>query len=256
MRQPAIHIGLDQLTQELSNLGIKDAEKEAKNIAVRTKNNRFLNRISVKLNKRQQQELERAKNSSNYHVNEFLGVLQQIRLKRKHKGITPIRPGDSQYKILKEVTQLAVDFCDAYQLMAIAGFRIYIELGLEFMGRNYGLNKFKYYHSKIVDEYKNAVELDASPYKEEGKEYLQYYLKKMREEVGIVIEDTSVFNLLDFIRAYEDAKSYGAKKEHWLKAQFEAFAQFDSVPEPYHLYGDKAIDRYKKYLINYSKKNK
>ncbi len=175
--------------------------------------------------------------SENYKL--FNSLLTVI-LKEKHNPhATEIMVQDSAFNTMREVCTLAEDFCNKNGLSLREGFIEYINIGLTFMGKNYGINKFKYYNSKINEKYLADKEVSNDPNKTLSSDIKEYY--EYKNNIKCVPSD-----MIHFVRAAAQILSIDANPQEYLSILFSRFEFMGNLTEPSQLYGEGAVDFYYK----------
>jgi hypothetical protein len=169
------------------------------------------------------------------HINLVNGI---IKMKRFHKNIET-HVSESESRILSDVANLAEVFCMTFDLDLEPGFDKYITIGLELMGSNYALSKFKYYNEKIYNVFtqRRAIESDKNP--KITSEIIRIYCNKC----NISAEEINNIYRHDFCFMIRDAFALNREPLSWLNTQFIYFEKFNKVPEPYQLHGFEATKR-------------
>ena len=172
-------------------------------------------------------------------VQEFNLILLKIR-QEINPNSSIIKKQDSAYQLLTEITILANDFCTEYNLNSNEGFKIYITRGLALIGKDYSLNKFKYYNQKIIKQYNDENLLLNTPYKTELKSCVRKYNELSNTNK---INDQDRVNLVYMI---EQSLAENSDPLVWMRIQFEYFESMNLIPEPNQLHGNNALIRYNK----------
>ena len=124
------------------------------------------------------------------------------------------------------------------------------------MGRNYGLQKFKFYHEKIKDSYrsKDVIFNDTNPDKSRAIQelYSEIAAKVLNNAFPEIKED---IKRVHFVYARQDADMMKADYRHWVTAQFDAFAFMNMLPDLGALHGEEAKSRYTKFMYKLKKKD-
>lgn len=194
-------------------------------------------KVSYDIDVKTLQKFAKIQNADKYEL--FNSILTSSLQVRYNPNASPILIQDSAYNMLKEVSILAVDFCNKAGLSTREGFITYINLGLDIMGKKYAINKFKFYNGKITELYFNSLEIAADPNKELTDILMKYYAYKGKVEV--VQSD-----IIHFVRTAAQITDTESNPRVWMDAQFERFAFTGTIPEPQHLYGEKQLEAYKK----------
>jgi len=227
MRNPILNIHKSDLESILDKMGV---QIDLKTLFLEAK------KCSVKYSIDEKSFLKYNKIAEAEHVGKFNMTLMAIQ-QRTNPNAQVIRQQDSAYMLLKEITILATDFCNANNLTIDRGFSIYIQAGLDIMGKKYGLNKFKTYNQKICASYEHEQIIKNNPNKGETDLIIKIY----KQKTTVTKSDT-----IHFVYAAAEVVENGAKVEDWMKAQFDRLEWTGKIPEPYQLYGDNAKEAWQK----------
>lgn len=259
-RNPTIHVTLTNLIKILRHLGFDDPMETAVSIMTAAVPYAVKDRYVVKGDNSTRRKLKKhidAVQKSRVSIEKFNQLLLSCRMAAGHKGVRVIRDGDAQYMTLKEVAGAACEFADAFKFDQVEeGVKVFIQLGLKLMRRDYSINKFKYYQEKIYAHYEAKHTIDDDPEPDTTKEVYRCWKDLMLEYAGLdrQLERDEDYVVMVYVRM--DAESAGAHYEDWLRAQFEGLKFLDRVPNLSQLYGDKAYTRYLDYQANHPKKLK
>lgn len=254
MKNPAIHIlqsKLIELITEAKNKKITDPKKLAEYIFYHNPNN---------LQHRKQITLTSKEKVSIYEgdVSVFLQALYNVR-SREGKGayVELINGNSKQYGLAKEIAGIAEKFTLEAKKERLEGYTLFCEIGINLMGKRFGLNKFKSSALKIFEflEYKNLVDND--PKQADTIRFYQTYRDKVEKETGVKYPLTpgDYMRFICFYWGREQADKAKAKYKDFITAQFEGMKFLDVVPERYNLYGDEAGGRYFRYMANKKQSN-
>lgn len=259
MRRPAIHITLETL-QEILDLSFK-SKKEFKNteelaleIFKLAKNKGVRGRYLIQADKPTRQKIKRTLEAETPLVEKFNRTLHSIRLSLGHKSAS-IYKSSKDYLNLKEIAKLVEEFMEQFKLKnSTEAMNEYIKIGLSMMGKRYSLNKFKYYHGKILERYEKmeCISNDSTP--DDTMKMYKYYLSMMTEYSGIEWKADTIEKYVCMVYAKEEADEEKADYEQWIRAQFEQLAFMEIVPECYQIFGENALIRYSDYVTKNKKK--
>lgn len=161
-----------------------------------------------------------------------------------------ILKGSRQYLLLKEITKIAVDFSEHFEITPKSeGVREFIEMGIGFMGK-YGLNRFKTYEERIYEAFESKLTVINDEDKESTREYYAIWQKAMMvysgvEELTNIDKDLVKFSHI--VHARLAADKHDVDYEDWVEAQFSGLAFLDAIPEINQFYGEGAKTRYDRY---------
>lgn len=198
-------------------------------------------------NNKVEQKVAKMKLATSSDAGRFAQTLLYIRRQMKHRGITLIQPGQGDWLMVKELTKLATEFCNEFELNQKEGYKIYLQIGIGKM-KNFSLNKLKSLHAAVFLSYEatQIIEQDKTP--AETAQLHDLFMANISDKVGY---SHSYKNIPEkyryFVEAKQEAKKLGVSYKVYIKAQFQAFEWNNSIPDPAQLVGPKALDRIQKY---------
>lgn len=234
MKDPSINIKRSELLQILKELEVYP--NLANQIFLKAKGIKS-NRDRVTIKKSSKTRLESLKQGQDI-VRLFQMTLIGVRQQLGHSRITEIKPTSKKYTTLNKVAGNCKEFIHDMDIPVQQGVIDYVRAGLEFMGRKYGLEKFIYYHDKIVDRYRDKKTIEEDSDKELTQKIYDYYTSK----VSTVVDFT-----VDFVYCRLDLTEDKADYRIWIDAQFSKLEYLNVVPEPNQLHGENAKKRYRSY---------
>lgn len=251
-RNPSVHITLSNLSKTLKKIGIVDPEELAKKILVESQEYAISDRVIVRVRKSTAKKIVRKSSLNKRTVDTFQGVLNGYRqLTLKHGVVRAITETSKQYSSLQDVTALAINFCDTFQLTQLVGFQEFVEIGVDLIGPKFGLNKFAYREQQIHTLYQARLELDNDPHPETTKSVYQYYATKLGEHgIAYKIDRGDYETLHHFYLAKDALLSVDASVTDWVDAQFAEMEFLQVMPEPNQLYTKASKDRYRKWRMS------
>lgn len=261
MRKPSIHITLNSLAFILKSLSVEEPHRMAVEI-FRQSNELGLqikNRTLVIAEiKKAMKVVSKTATSNQEEAFEFKGILSMYRRTLRHKMIQDIGVNDKQYSTLKEVANIATQFCEAFKYTdKMQGYLRFCEIGIGIMGKKYALNKFKYYAEDIFEVENNAQAIanDVSP--ELTNRVYEVWRECLQKYAGIErTMDKKHLHWIHILYTKEAAILHKANIQDWLEAQFEGFAFMNVIPELTQMHTDKAEVRYYTYMANKKKASK
>ena len=220
-------------------------EKLAQQICQKARGKTSAQRSIVSTNDKIEKKAEKVKLAGRSSTAVFAQILLLTRRKLHHRGLHLIQPGDNEWFQLKEVCKLATDFCNEFQLPFKQGAIEYLRIGMVKM-KNFSLNKFKSMHQAMCKDYEAEQEIMADKTPTKTQEIYTLYIGMVNDKLGWNYDDykSNPEKFVCFIRAKECAAKIGIGVKTYIKAQF---ATMETIPDPYQLYGDKAIERVRKY---------
>ena len=244
MREPSVHITKSQFIQILDELDIKAFPVDAffSQAAKRALNTRAITVTNKKVTKQVSKVLLASKGDTQLTAD----IIYAVRIKLKHRGIRKITEFNRRdWTLCKELTSICNQFAETYNFENVReAFITYITICFNRMGRNLrnwlprlismSENVFNYYGS--LQESRD----DNNP-----RETARLYATGIVESRSL---EENPEQHLDFIQLRKLLESQGWDGEDFIEAQFEAMAWCNGIPETHNLYGQKAIDRYQKYI--------
>lgn len=257
-RNPSLHIRLTDFRKVLKSVGVQNADAVAEAVFEMSVpyhiKDRYVISGSTKLVQKAKRATETASKINGYTPEQFNMLLTSMRMEAGSKRIPNIIKGTAEWTMLREVTSMAIEFANAFSYAVIAdGVREYIRIGLKMMGKRYGLNKFKYYNSKIYEQKESHAVLDDDKDPEGSKAFWQCWLNAMEVYAGTTLDILIPEKFVHMIYGREEADRMEADYEDWVTAQFEGLAFVEAIPELSQFYGDNACLRYEKYKLNRDK---
>lgn len=253
MLNPTIHITLWDLHDILKGLSVMFPSDLAQEIFDASEPYAIRDRFVVEKSgttKAKRVKKAQAFSISDAEVEVFNGLLSAYRKAEGHRFIA-IRREDAMWRQLGEVAYDAKEFCIALGYVDHnAGYLRYIKKGIELMRGKYGLNKFKYYRDRIVDEIglERILAEDDNP---EGTEkFTQAYVTMLRKESGVTqdIHSFMVTQRVDLLYGRQSAEAMKVSYSDYLRAQFAELNFMGGVPETGQLHGDQAKQRVRSHL--------
>jgi len=235
-RKPSLHIKHSDLFLILKERASEeDAAKTMEHILRRA--SEFPVRRSIIVTTARAKKKLLAVNTSSVEL--FNRVLTERRQSAGHVKFRQILKTDRQYQLLCEVSKDAEEFCKLYEISETSGFRVYCDLGIKKIGKNWGLNKFKTYKDHIFDRYERQLAISNNKNKALTDQILDYYLSTC----NMHSQKRHIWELYahDFVYATEAILEAGADYKQWIDIQFKALKEFDVIPNPYNLHGEFAL---------------
>lgn len=260
MKDPTLHITRSALVKILSEVKFSartGPKVLANKIFEQAQPYQIRNRTIVKGNKKVRTKIDRLKKAENPIVPVFNRILMAVRMKLKHKGIKAINKESSQYITLVEVSNLAYQFSEDFDIVPREdGYKLFCELGISMMGRVYGLNKFKYLSEKITQRCADMVEVLHDPKVEDTKEFYEAWKLILIKYTGIEkdIQISDYTEYIHFVEGRKLADQYEADYTEWIEAQFAELAFLNTVPELAQLSTENACTRYERFVTKQSVK--
>ena len=250
-REPSIHITLSTLRSVLKSLGLKD-DKYANEIMKRSKSHSIGTRTVTITNDKLEKKINKVLQSSRKDADLFAQLIYAIRKKRKHRGISHMKPGGKDWEILKEVAASALAFSNEFELKRRDGFISFIEIGMNKM-QKFSLMKFNNLRESISETYAAIEEIKTDKDRVMTEAMYRAYFSKILHNTGITDESKELpEKYVWFVRARQQAEEMNIDPVLYIEAQFAALDFANSIPHPTQLVGLKAKER----VIRYAYKNK
>ena len=181
-------------------------------------------------------------------------ILNSERIRQNHMTITTIRKGDSAWTTLMELARDAYDFGELFDIMPRdEAYRQYVELGLQLIGRQYAINKFKYHKEAIFARKGAKVLIEKDPDEAATDRFEHLWGVQMQKRSRHVVK-LEKLDRVHFIHARIESAEAGAKFKDWIVAQFERLSFLNALPNLNQFYGDGAQKRYREHMMKTSKK--
>ena len=233
MRRPSVHLFIEDLAKIVD-------EKTVKKIVEASK----LNPVKRSLLVANVSQAKKINKINTEGVGMFNRFLEASRMERNHKAIITIMEGDRNYDTLCKVTSNANEFCRHYELPEEIGYKIYCDIGLKKIGRNYGINKFITYNEYIFLAYEKVLAVKGDKNKDTTKELVAHYAKNISIHNDKQLKALKKEYMHDFVYASEQLVSVGASAIGWVDAQFKGLEYLEVLPKPYQLHGEEAMKRF------------
>ena len=250
MRNPSIHITKSDFKKAFKELGLKISEKDIDELFIKCNRYRVRGRHLIFSDNKSLIEkliINHKREQSNFEL--FNSLLTMIRKDLGHKFVRFIDKDEAQFLVLKEITTIAEEYCELFNLSEGQGFSEFIRTGLKLIGKNYAVNKFKYYKDKIFKSKEIELLIGSDSDKHLTDEIIEYYTKKCLESGFSYTLDT-IEEYADFIHCKNEIVSNGCSLKDWINAQFEGIALMDSIPNSNQLHGLNSNKRFKTYIMN------
>lgn len=258
MRDPSIHITLSTFEKLLQDLEVTHFPTEA--FFLMARKNSIDSRAVVASNKKTTKKLDNITLASHGDANLVANLIYATRIKLKQRGVRKITESNSrEWNCCKQLADICNNFCNDFDLETRAGFITYIEIGLSRVTSNRNLvQKLISLADSISIRYEVAKEVKdyqcTGSIKKEVQDIYQYYVKYIANSTGIYEDfENDPEKYIHVCRVHELISERGWDYKDFINAQFEALSFCNGVPSLDNMYGDKAIERFNKYL--YKNKN-
>lgn len=257
-RDPSIHITRTQFEDILEALGVSYFPTDAFFTIARKCS--IDSRAVIASNKKVTKQIDKITLASHGDALLAADLLYATRIKLKQRGVRKITEANQrEWDLCKKLADICNIFCNDFGLETREGFITYIEIGL-----------------KKLTSYRNLLQKlislsDSITAQYEAFQEIQEYQSSMSIKQGVLqIHDYFVRYIASSTGIYEDYKDNPEKyvhvcrihkllsDRHWnykvyIGAQFEALSFCNGVPTLENMYGDKAIERFNKYLYKSNK---
>lgn len=257
MRNPSVHITESDLVEVLNRIkGIEEVKYNSNKLAahiLRLSKGRSATNRALKIS---QERIERRVNkilkSSIGDALLFSNLLNMVRqTKFKHRGIVKIDEGHKDWPLLKELSEIALDFCKAFNLSKKEGFTQFISIGISKMNK-YNLARLKSMADSIIPTYEAYLKIQSDPNGAITDKAYKTYVQIIISKTGIQYDYSTMWEkFVCFVDAAAIIKELGCKPEDYIKAQFHGLEWTKGIPDPIQLIGDKAKERFMKYAFEF-----
>lgn len=255
-REPSIHINKSQFEAICLELGLSvNVDQFFKKAASKALNARNILVTNNKVNKQVNKVLLASKGDAALVAD----IIYATRIKLKHRGVRKITQSSREWAGCKNIANLCNIFCQDYGLDIREGFIKYIEIGISRMtdARNL-VNRLISMADNIYAQY-DAEQTLSQIDQDTRNRILQLhdiYIKKIAEATGIwePFRDNPE-KMVHILRTWELITKRGFNEKEFIEAQFESLAWCNGIPDIVNMYGEKAIERYNKYIYKHRKIN-
>lgn len=250
-RVPSIHITEDRLRVILENLpDFMLPENRAKAILIHARKVSCDNRAVTISNAKAKRDILKILKSDKGDTNLMSTILFSLRKQKKHKGIQRIKEGTTEWKQVKQLCALAIDFSNDFELKKREGFIVYLEMGFKRM------NSFRNHITKLINMfeiislmYEATLLISNDKRKTETEEIHKEYIKMIAIKTGITESYTNdPINYVNFIKVREITDKYNVPIDIYIESQFDQLEWTSGYPSPIQLASEKAIERLNKFM--------
>jgi len=253
-RDPSIHVTESKLRGILYQFFPKDCERYeelTEEILTEARKVSCDNRVVSISNEKMNRDIKKILKTGKGDTNLMSTILYSIRKQKKHKGIQRIKEGSKDWKAIKQLAELALDFCNDFEISKREGFIKYIELGFNRMGsyRNH-ITKLINMYEIICLNYEAQILIDDDSNKEETRDIHSQYVTMIASRTGISDSfENDPINYVNFIKVREITDKYNVPVDVYIESQFEGLEWTTGYPTPSQLTTTKAIDRLNAYMF-------
>lgn len=246
MRDPSMHVKESDLVEALRKLGQTGLSIEQLMRALKRKacNNRSVTITNDKLDKKVTKLLK--SRADDVHI--FNNMLFMVRKSHRHFGFKKVIENTRDWGLLKEITGLALDFTNEFELERKEGFKNYCDIAISKMNK-FSYPKLKSMYESICHIYHNKklIAEDDTPHL--TKSIHDFYVKMIVKQTGNPVDyHSQPESYYHFITVKNLVVQKKLKYEEYIRAQFAGLDWINGIPHPAQLIGDKANERLSRYL--------
>lgn len=249
-KDPSLHITRSNFKKILELLEIKRfPTTEFFRLAAREAAN---SRVVVLSNKQVTKQVNKILLASKGDAALAADIYYSLRISMGQRGIRKITQGNSRdWDSCKKLAEVCNNFCETFEFKTPReGFITYMDIGLKMMSntRN-SLMKLIGMSESISEVFEAKLEIKEDKDPHVTRAIHNYYVKRIAENTGITenyIESPSKY--IHFLHLKDFLKERGWEFAGFIEAQFEALAFCNGIPSLETLYGEKAVERYNKWL--------
>lgn len=252
-RDPSIHITKGTFDDILKAMEIPYFPTDAFFLAARK--NSVDSRAVIASNKKVTKQVDKITLASHGDAILAADLLYATRIKLKQRGVRKITEANQKdWALCKKLADICNTFCDDFELDTREGFITYMELGIKRLTN----------HRNLLQRLISMAENITNQY-EAIREVQEYQSSGSIKQGVLQIHDYFVRYIANSTGIYENFKDNPEKyvhacrihkllsERHWdyreyINAQFDALSFCNGVPTLDGMYGDKAIERFNKYL--------
>lgn len=264
-REPSIHITITKFKQELirictkHNISKQHIELLVDDVAIACKQYSLTHRSISISNDKLLRQSKKITSSQISNANLMAELLLLSRQKAQHVGIVRVAPGSAGWAEIKDLTNLADQFIQEFNLEVRNGYLTYLKIGMGKM-QKFSMGKLKSLHSAICQEYEAIEKINQDKTPSETLQAYEMYRDIVSSKTGIpnIGYDKIPEKYCVFIEVKNEAKKLGLALGKYIQAQFDGLSFRDQIPDPLQLIGEKATIRVQRYCyennINLKKK--
>jgi len=248
LRDPAIHIKRSDLLKICKEEGVIFPKEFVDQLMLKSSKITLHNRVLITTKARTAAKVARTTVTQDGIVPQFNRVYNSV-LTEHHIKATFIHKGSKLYLTMKEVATNAYNFREEFNISVEEGFKYYVNLGIQVLGKNFSIYRLKSADNKIRIRYTNLMLVfnDSDP--QGTARMADAWHVSLKEFHGLEMKiNEDQYAALVLTR--QEADKAKAKYIDWITAQFDKWTFMNSMPEFSQLYGDNAALAYTKYMIN------
>lgn len=254
-REPSIHISESRfkiiLKASLANYKVLGGDYLVEQILLQARKHSLTNRVLLATNQKNRKASTKLVQSTLEDARLFSKTLLQVRRQLHHRGVVQIKEDSKDWLLIKQITELALAFSEAFNLSKEQGFKHYISIALKKLNL-FALTRFMSLHEIICKEYEAFEMIQNDPHPNATKEAINYYSSILLKKTG---EAPDYYKLPEkhryFINLVDEASIMNVSIKVYIDAQFHAFNWKQAVPEISQMVGPKAYERVTKYMYEH-----
>ena len=252
MKDPTLRITRSALIKILKDVDFKrNVLSIADDIFNKAQPYQIRDRYNIQVNTKVGKKLQRTVEAETPIIEKFNLILYTIRQELKHQRIKVIHKNDKDYLMLKEVAKMAYEFVEDFNITPREdGYKEYCRIGIGFMGKAYGLNKFKTYNKAIYEYLESYLVVSKDDNVEATTEFYAIWQRIMLDSTGLerqIYLENDYKKYANMVFGRQAADAAGVAYAEWIQAQFDGLAFMNAVPELSQLHGENALVRYERY---------
>lgn len=249
-KDPSIHIKKSDFLEILENLEVKNFPiDQFLQLATRKAVN---SRVVLVTNDKVHKEVRKILLATKGDASLVADLIYSIRIKLRHRGVRKITQSQTrEWSSCKRLAEVCNNFCKEFGFEnPREGFLVYLEIGLRRITSSKNLiEKLITLSEYTNDVYQYRMELKHDPTPDDTKIIHDYYVNTIASNTGIVENYTDqVEKYIHFFKLKNFLEVRNWNYKDFIDAQFEALSYCNGIPPLESLHGDKAIERYNKWL--------
>lgn len=252
MRNPSIHITENELANILHTLGVKKSVGLAKDILKMGKKYSLTNRKILATARKDITKAQKVVSSSVEDSMAMANLIFRYRRSMKHRGITPIKAGSSQYTVVKTITALANEFYTAYEDKFTSkqeAYTKYIEFAGKLMTKNFNITRIPSLNEKIVQLYEAEWKLLDD--KNASTTVLVYnnYMLELVNRLGVVHDDPKddPVEMAHLSEVAQRCVDNNIRVRDYVLSQFAGLEWCNGIPTPAQMVGKNSWKYWQRY---------
>lgn len=255
VRDPSIHITKSNLLNVCRKAGITFPEDFVDELMMESVKINIRNRVIVVAKSAVRKKLVKTIYAEDQIVEDFNRAYTMI-LKDNDIRAAQIYKDSQSYLTLKEIAKSAQTFCESFDMQdMISGFKVYVQLGVDILERNFSIYRLKSAEARIINRYENVQMLADDSDKDGTLRMMKAWRKSMMAFHSMEFDVLDPARLAVFVLARQDADTLKADYQDYMDAQFDKWTYLNAMPEFSQLYGENAAIAYHKYMATQGHKS-